>query len=507
MPLLTQRVSIVTLFLLSFGIGKVHAQSNSCITPSDFRQASYLENQAGLVWTAAGTSTSWEVAWGPQGTPIHNLSNRLIVSQTWCVLPGITASSSNVAYVRTVCGSAHSNWVGPISIGGLPTCNRGVRFPSEYQVICGNQSALLTTPNGDQAMWWCAGVPLHYGSDYQTDTLFNDRTYWLTPAMQNGASQNIGPSLQSQTGGFANFNSGLVIEVQDTLVLDSVTLMADGAVNFSVQVWNYQGAQLISETDELSFDQAGEERFHLNLPMLPGLYTLKLDIQPGGGRLFRSVSNQSFPYVLPGLISIDSTTNGLNNRYYYLYDLSVSYICQSRPSSYHIAVGNQGMAGYDSSDTLCARDTVYSLSDILLSARVSQNGYWKNLSNGDSIQTIDAQLYQPGDRLELQYIAPGSHGCSDTSYHHILFKDCKIDMNEDFAEAWTLYPNPAKSTIRINTDNADLQKVTVITSEGREVAHFDNQESEYSIEHLPPGIYFVHVSCVTFSHVFKLEKL
>lgn len=507
MPSTVHRILSLLMLLIFMGTGAVYAQSSSCISPLDFRQASFLENEAGLVWLGTGSTSEWEVAWGPQGTSVQSMSNRVNVTQTWVILPGITPNSSSVAYVRSVCGSSHSNWVGPISIGGLPSCGAGHRLPAEFEVVCGPQSAHLQTPNGSEAIWWYGGVPLHYGPDYYTDTLFNDRTYWVTPATQNGVPQIVGPSIQSQIGGFANFNSGLAIEVMDTLVLDSVTLMADAAVNFQIQVWNLYGTQLVAESVELSFDQAGEERFELDLPLLPGQYRVKLDIQPGGGRLFRSINDQNYPYVLPGLISIDSTTNGLNNRYYYLYDLAVSYICQSQPSSYHVEVGSQGVAGTNSSDTLCVMDSLYNLSEILLSAQMSQNGYWKDLSTGDSILSLDGKLYLPGQRLELHYIAPGSHGCSDTSYHHIYFKDCGIGWNEYAGDDLVLYPNPAQAEFRIDAESTEIESITLLTLEGRVVSEFDEINQAHDISNLPSGVYFVKVSSDTFTRVFKLKKL
>ncbi len=324
----------------------------------------------------------------------------------------------------------------------------------------------------------------------------------------NGEPQFVGPSLQNQTGSYANFSSGIAIEVFDTLILDSATFMADGAIDFEVQIWNSRGSQLLSSSAPLHFDYAGTQRFNLDIPLEPGRYQIKLDIKPGGARLFRSTGMQNYPYRLPGLMNLDSATNGLPNRYYYLYDLSVKYLCQGPASSIDVYVGQMGNAGDDSQDSLCIRDTLFNLSSVVTGTQISQASYWLDAKTNDTIAQLDLKHFTPGTILELIYIDPGTFGCADTSNHILFLQDCKIGVDENELSGISVYPNPSMGQIQIDHPQQGEFELTLFELDGRQLETFTGSHLEpINISHLNPGVYIVLISDNTGSHAFRIQKI
>ncbi|KAB2810201.1 T9SS type A sorting domain-containing protein [Phaeocystidibacter luteus] len=504
----TQRLTKLLCALIFTLPGFVMGQSNACISPANFEQVSCMVNQAGLVWDELGQATSWTVAWGPVGSPATAMPYQLTTSDDWAILNLDPSVGPMEAYVQSQCGSAGSAWVGPISLKALPACPQVSNVTHTSEIICGSGKALLQAPQNKTCVWWYAGDPIWYGSSYETDTLHYDRTYWMMPSIENGGSQSVGPSLATQTGHFANFSSGQMIQVMDTLIIDSATLMADGATSFTVQIWNSQRTRIIAQTEELHFDNPGTQRFGLNLPLGPGDYFIGLDIKPGGGRLFRSSSQQDYPYVLPGLMRIDSTNNGHPNRYYYLFDMSVQVLCVGVPRSAHVTVGTPGIAGADSRDSICIQDSTLSLQSLLAGSQVSQTGYWMNLATNDTATDIHLRMLNAGDIIKLQYIAPGTHGCGDTSVHILNVYDCKIGRQEWSDESVSVFPNPSNGIVQITSSSLDNYSVSLLSLDGRKLlATNSNREGRYDLRSIQPGIYILQLEKAGHVQSFRLRLL
>lgn len=463
-----------------------------------------MVNQAGLVWDELGQSNSWTVVWGPAGSPAAAMPNQMAATEEWVVIPVDPTLGPTEAYVRSNCGSAESGWVGPILLNSLPACPQVSNITHTSEVICGSGTAILQAPQNKNCVWWYGGDPIWYGSSYETDTLHFDRTFWMMPSVENGTSQIVSPSLNTQTGHFANFSSGQIIEVMDTLILDSATLMADGATTFTVEIWNPQRTRLISRSTELHFDNAATQRFELNIPLGPGTYFIGLDIKPGGGRLFRSSSPQEYPYVLPGLIKIDSTNTGHPNRFYYLYDLSVRVLCVGIPRSAHVTVGTPGAAGVNSQDSVCIKDSILPLNSLLAGSQVSQNGYWVNTVDNDTASDIHLSMFNDGDIIKLKYIAPGTDGCGDTSFHLVVIQDCKIGETEWAASNINVYPNPSNGQIHVALPSDEQAYLSLLSLDGRELWQEEsNQMGTYNISEVAQGLYILQIHSGT--HLYSVR--
>ena len=88
-----------------------------CPDPSSVSVSNITQNGAQLAWT--GTSSSYEIEYGPTGFALGN-GTQTSSSANSIALTGLSASTSYEVYVRGNCGSnGTSNWTGPMSFTTL----------------------------------------------------------------------------------------------------------------------------------------------------------------------------------------------------------------------------------------------------------------------------------------------------------------------------------------------------------------------------------------------------
>lgn len=493
---LTRTSSIWTLIALAIGLtSTVKGQTNSCVPPTQFKQASLLVEAAGITWKNNGSAQEWIVAWGPAGIPPDNMTLRSNTFEPHFIVPLSNAQSQTEAYVKSICGMSSSDWVGPISLSDLSSCTN---LPFAYSIndtICGAATVLLEEPNHENVIWWYAGLPRAYDHSLLTDSVQSSTTYWMMATKENGNDQRIGPDYGSQQGGYVNFNNSQVITVMDTILLDSTTLISDAAVSGSIRLLNISG-NIVYQERSFFLDSDGEHRIPIRFPLLPGRYRLQVLPNPGGGRLFRSSTPQHYPYVLPGLLSVDSTNIGIINRYYYAFNLSVKSLCTGHIAPAHITVGQQPYSGPDVRDSLCLRDSLFILNDLLPNLPLSSGGYWTRKGMSNPITTLDLSVFSPGDHLHLQYITQGTMHCSDTAEYNIQFYDCKIGLTENQKDAIAIYPNPAVSHIEIDLPHdVNLQSITIASIDGKSMVEIDSYEASRKIDlsTFSKGVYLIRL--------------
>lgn len=92
-------------------------QINNCADPTGFAEdltVASASGQMSLTWDA-GTATQWEVAYGPTGfDPDTATANRQTTYSNSITITGLNDQTNYDFYVRTVCGTQSSYWVGPV---------------------------------------------------------------------------------------------------------------------------------------------------------------------------------------------------------------------------------------------------------------------------------------------------------------------------------------------------------------------------------------------------------
>ncbi len=86
--------------------------TSSCITPSNQTVSNITINSAQLAWSENGSSTEWNIEYGPHGY-IRGSGTLSTVSSNPSTISGLNSGTQYDWYVRSDCGSEESEWVGP----------------------------------------------------------------------------------------------------------------------------------------------------------------------------------------------------------------------------------------------------------------------------------------------------------------------------------------------------------------------------------------------------------
>src|SRR5690606_14967548 len=85
-----------------------------------------------------------------------------------------------------------------------------------------------------------------------------------------------------------------------------------------------------------------------------------------------------------------------------------------------------------------------------------------------------------------------------------------LSTNEQLAEKFNMYPNPATNVVNItNSENMLVNQVTVYDIAGKQLStqSFNNQtEIQLNVEHLASGTYMLHLQTAQGTAVKKLVK-
>lgn len=189
--------------------------------------------------------------------------------------------------------------------------------------ICGSQSVTLNAVGGNTINWYSTvdgTVPFNTGNTYITPTLSQNTTYYVESTIEN-VPDTIGYSVNSSSSAFTSSpKHGLYVNCTQAVVLKSAIFKTgtNGAGVRKFSLVNMQGDTIQQVSVNIP---NGTNRVDLNLAIPVGVYKI---LGPSSPNLHRNASGASYPYVMPGVISIDSSTASGTSAlayYYYFYDI------------------------------------------------------------------------------------------------------------------------------------------------------------------------------------------
>jgi bacillolysin len=187
---------------------------------------------------------------------------------------------------------------------------------------CGTGSvALSATGTGVGTLDWydapTGGTLVNTGNTFNTPSISSTTTYYVEETIP-GVSNYVGPTDNSfGGGGYFTGDQHLIFDVATVCTLNSVWVDANGGGNRTIELRDDQGGVLQSTTVNL---QAGQQRVTLNFPLTPGTdYQLGTTANPD---LYRNNSGPSYPYDLPGYVTITNSSAG-TDFYYFFYDWEI----------------------------------------------------------------------------------------------------------------------------------------------------------------------------------------
>ncbi len=209
-----------------------------------------------------------------------------------------------------------------------------------------NSGSVTLNATGNNVVWYPAPVqanPLATGNSFTTPVLTNTTTYYVqTTTTYPGQEFNVGQVNHSGTSQFSGSNATNAttsFEVLDNMKLASVKVYTDTQGERLIQVKDASDNVVASALVNIPVENTNGVRIDLNFNLTPGVYTIGTDgavnttnLGFASPRLRRSNGGGvSYPYEVPGLVSIIGSSEG-TGLFYYFYDWEVetgSIVCES----------------------------------------------------------------------------------------------------------------------------------------------------------------------------------
>lgn len=343
-------------------------EAPACVDPTALRVVTATGNSVSLAWNSDTNIIASTVQYGSPGFTLGTGTN---VSATPgnATISGLSSATCYDFYVRDSC-STSTGWIGPVNACTLASC-AVTSVPTSITndtTGCDGGSANLSavsSSNNDIA-WLSNGVVRSVGANYLTDSLVFTTSFDAVEFVTTLPRLSVGPQTSIATAGFGNFTNGTWITVIDTIAIDSMTVRANGQVQAQVQIWDAAVTQVLQRGDVFNTPTGATADYQVPVKVLltPGVYFMNIDFISATGQLFRSTGGATYPYVLAGLMTMDSINFGSQNRLYYTFDLKVSKACIGAgiPATGVVPGAN---AGTSDSVAVCANDAAVNLASFL----------------------------------------------------------------------------------------------------------------------------------------------
>ncbi|MGB0176213.1 MAG: T9SS type A sorting domain-containing protein [Owenweeksia sp.] len=287
---------------------------------------------------------------------------------------------------------------------------------------------------------------------------FKDTTVALREAVPTNNTGHVGPLTSIAAAGFGNFTNGQYITVIDTIRIDSMTVRSNGVLTAQVVISaDASGTTEIQRSKPFTTGAAtADYKVEVGLVLTPGIYFMNVTVTGGLGLLFRTTGGAVYPYVLPGLMSIDSTNFTTQNRIYYTFDLVVTEVCLGNPisvTSYIVAY-----AGEDVSLAYCDNGAADDLNNYLPDGASAGGSYSSvNASAAISGSTFNPSVLTAGNYTVIRTV-PAAAGCpADTAVFDIRVDACVtcVGLTSPTLTGDTIC-GPGSVTITANTTAKDV---------------------------------------------------
>jgi len=335
------------------------------------------------------TSWSWDFGDGSSSTD-QNPSHTYTSNGTYTI--ELTASNVNGSDVNTQVNYIVVNLPAPPIASG--------------DSICEGSSTSLTASGGANMSWFdsaVGGTLIGTGTTYTTPVLSTSTTYFVQEEVEQ-TPQNVGPIDNSfGGGGYFNGNQHLIFDVYTPVKLVSVWVDAQGGGNRTIELRDNTGTVIQSAVINIP---DGESRITLDFDLPVGT-NLQLGTLTGSSpSLFRNNSGPSYPYELPGILSITNSSASVAGYYYFFYDWEVQEPnCTSVRTPVEVTVSPVSDATISPTGPFCESDAA-----TILNA-ATPGGTWSGPGVTDSL--FDPITAGIGTHI-ITYSIPGSCGDTDT---------------------------------------------------------------------------------------------
>ncbi|MFO7723018.1 MAG: C25 family cysteine peptidase [Bacteroidales bacterium] len=354
---------------------------------------------------------------------------------------------------------------------------------------CKAGTVTLTANAGGKINWFsvpAGGTSLATGATFTTPILQNTTSYYVEneialPLKYAGKYNNTGD------GAYLTYEHYLVFDAYKPFRITSVRVYAQAAGNRTIALRNSAGTTLLTTTINIP---AGTSRITLNFDVPTGT-NLRL-VGTGSPNLYRNTSGLNYPYVIPGVLSIHSSSASSNptGYYYYFYDWEIQEESCISPRVQVDAIISDSL--------LPVSQFVYTLNTNQVQfSNLSKDAdtYLWNFGDGN-YSTLEQPLhiYQVPSTYQAKLFAVNGCG-TDSASEMISITTGVAELNHD--KLVSVYPNPSKGhfTVEVDTYTAGDMDMRLFDAAGRQVGQFmlpcQSGSNRHRIDagHLPSGVY------------------
>jgi len=260
--------------------------------------------------TTGVTTWSWNFGDGQTST-LQNPSHTYTASGTYTVT--LTVTNCGGLGTDTEAKTAYIT----VDLATAPTTTGGNR--------CGSGTVNLSASGSGTLNWYAGptgGTVLTTGSTY-SPSVSATTTYYVEDVVSSPAvTYNVGETMSSSNGAYRNGYYYLIFDCTTPFVLKSVEINSQTAgVTHTIQLQNSSGTMI--QTIDVTAATAGVSRVDLNFNVPVGT-DLRL-ANTSSTYLYRNNTTLSYPYEVPGVVSIKTTNASPNptTYYYYFFDWEI----------------------------------------------------------------------------------------------------------------------------------------------------------------------------------------
>ncbi len=359
-----------------------------------------------------------------------------------------------------------------------------------------NLSALA---GGGELYWYdSTGNVVHVGANFTTPGLTSTTDYQvqnviLSPELTAGPANGTAVGGGGYHGAGGTFNGVINFTAQTNFNLISALVDAGSVGPRTITLWSGSvDPNNIVQQVTVNLTATGLQRIELNIEVPgPGTYF----IGGSGMDLFRNNTGTSYPYTLPGILSMTGSSAGANF-YYYLYDWKVRTDSCASPSS--IATAEV----VDADFTAVSNGATAVFSDASVGAT---SWFWNFGDGGTSTQQNPTHTYTTnGPHLATLSINNGA--CSYTDSVEVVTSLQRLQNGLEVV----LMPNPTKDQTELRFSQAlemDVE-VTLLGINGqvvrRQVIRQGADRLTLEVADLPAAVYLVRLTTAKAVEVRKL---
>ena len=358
----------------------------------------------------------------------------------------------------------------------------------EAKCSSGSVTFNATNTSAGTIKWYSSlnsSTPIDTGNTFTTPNLTQSTSYWLENSVDKPI-QNVGKIAVNSNGGILGYQQSLIFDVYKDIILKSVKIYSATAGSRLIKLKNSIGLTISQKTVSVI---VGWNTVELGFDLSIGT-----DYRLEGKDLYRNNSGVSYPYTLPGVLSITKSSAGTNPMlyYYYFYEWEVQEKeCTSERMKVTANINN-------SAPTV---DFIFSSTDpiIKFTDNTTNAGhcYW-NFGDGKQSQlTSPNHTYLQNGTYQVRLKVDNNCGIDSIIKTVVINSATGINPANNNNEI-KLYPNPNNGEFIVEINgNHHYESINIIDMLGNNILNKDigiNQSIiELNINSFSSGVYFARL--------------